>query len=342
MLVAKLLLPLHRRCPSSGSRWRRLPLWVALAFDRRTAFLVEPGASPSSASSFLRFDIMLLTVAARARDGGDAVLLRPQAPAADGRRRARCPGSPACVPSSALTIVLRGQLRRRRATSRRPGQSILLACFGGGLARGRHRARCSASRPSGSLGARLARQAARPHRSRAAAALQKMAREAPGSWEHARAMANLAEAAAARDRRRRAAHARRRLLPRPRQDGSAQVLRGEPRARRALTARGARARRLRRRHHGARRAWARRSSATAASPSRWWSSPTPTTARRWSSTSGTSARSRGTPRASPQEHFRYPGMKPQTKETAILMLVDSIEAAIADHLTRRSTRSSRR
>ena len=28
-----------------------------------------------------------------------------------------------------------------------------------------------------------------------------------------------------------------------------------------------------------------------------------------------------------QEHFRYPGMKPQTKETAILMLVDSIEAA---------------
>jgi putative nucleotidyltransferase with HDIG domain len=29
----------------------------------------------------------------------------------------------------------------------------------------------------------------------------------------------------------------------------------------------------------------------------------------------------------PEETFRYPGMKPQTKETAILMLVDSIEAA---------------
>ncbi len=28
-----------------------------------------------------------------------------------------------------------------------------------------------------------------------------------------------------------------------------------------------------------------------------------------------------------EEDFRYPGMKPQTKETAILMLVDSIEAA---------------
>jgi hypothetical protein len=28
-----------------------------------------------------------------------------------------------------------------------------------------------------------------------------------------------------------------------------------------------------------------------------------------------------------ENHFRYPGMKPMTKETAILMLVDSIEAA---------------
>src|ERR1041384_7522115 len=35
----------------------------------------------------------------------------------------------------------------------------------------------------------------------------------------------------------------------------------------------------------------------------------------------------GNPKDLTQEHFRYPGMKPQTKETAILMLVDSIEAA---------------
>jgi hypothetical protein len=35
----------------------------------------------------------------------------------------------------------------------------------------------------------------------------------------------------------------------------------------------------------------------------------------------------GNPKALTEEHFRYPGMKPQTKETAILMLVDSIEAA---------------
>jgi putative nucleotidyltransferase with HDIG domain len=35
----------------------------------------------------------------------------------------------------------------------------------------------------------------------------------------------------------------------------------------------------------------------------------------------------GNPKGLSPEGFRYPGMKPQTKETAILMLVDSIEAA---------------
>jgi putative nucleotidyltransferase with HDIG domain len=36
---------------------------------------------------------------------------------------------------------------------------------------------------------------------------------------------------------------------------------------------------------------------------------------------------RGNPKNLREELFRYPGMKPQTRETAILMLVDSIEAA---------------
>jgi hypothetical protein len=35
----------------------------------------------------------------------------------------------------------------------------------------------------------------------------------------------------------------------------------------------------------------------------------------------------GNPKKLTEKHFRYPGMKPQTKEAAILMLVDSIEAA---------------
>ena len=41
----------------------------------------------------------------------------------------------------------------------------------------------------------------------------------------------------------------------------------------------------------------------------------------------------GIPRGLTAEHFRYPGMKPQTKETAILMVVDSIEAASTDNLS---------
>lgn len=36
---------------------------------------------------------------------------------------------------------------------------------------------------------------------------------------------------------------------------------------------------------------------------------------------------RGNPKELTENHFRYPGMRPRTKETAILMLVDSIEAA---------------
>lgn len=38
-------------------------------------------------------------------------------------------------------------------------------------------------------------------------------------------------------------------------------------------------------------------------------------------------REQGNPNGLTEAHFRYPGMRPQTKETAIVMLVDSIEAA---------------
>jgi membrane-associated HD superfamily phosphohydrolase len=35
----------------------------------------------------------------------------------------------------------------------------------------------------------------------------------------------------------------------------------------------------------------------------------------------------GNPKGLKEAHFRYPGMRPRTKETAILMVIDSIEAA---------------
>ena len=50
----------------------------------------------------------------------------------------------------------------------------------------------------------------------------------------------------------------------------------------------------------------------------------------------------GEPEGPHEAHFRYPGMKPQTKETAILMLVDSIEAASRTDRPPGARRSSRR
>src|SRR5690349_15775354 len=60
MLVVKLLL-LFTALPEFWVPVAALPLWVSLAFDRRTAFLVSLVLA-FVAASFLRFDLMLLTV----------------------------------------------------------------------------------------------------------------------------------------------------------------------------------------------------------------------------------------------------------------------------------------
>ncbi|MCC7537736.1 MAG: HDIG domain-containing protein [Deltaproteobacteria bacterium] len=156
--------------------------------------------------------------------------------------------------------------------------------------------------------------------------LQKMAREAPGSWEHARAMANLAEVAAAAIRAdalltRTGAYYHdlgktvqpkyfiENLLPGERSpheelepDVSAdaimahvvmgtKILRDggvpEPVVEFAYT------------HHG-----------TSVIEFFW-----------------DKCQKAGNPKALTEDHFRYPGMRPRNKETAILMLVDAIEAA---------------
>ena len=156
--------------------------------------------------------------------------------------------------------------------------------------------------------------------------LQKMAGEAPGSWEHARAMANLAEAAAAAigadtlltrvgayyhdlGKTLQPKYFVENLLPgerSPHEDLEpdvsadaimAHVVQGtkilreggipEPVVEFAYT------------HHG-----------------------TQTIEYFWAK-----CLERGNPNELKEEFFSYPGMKPQTKETAILMLVDSIEAA---------------
>ena len=299
-----------------------LPLWVALAFDRRTAFLFELGVA-FIAASLLRFDILLLSV----------LLVRGIAASLfffNNRKQPRqmlvagvFSGIAGIVAYVCLREIFEGGFAIVDDLALGTG-SNLIACLGGAL--------------GAALVAMFLRELAERtlgHVSRdqlldltdlEQPLLRKMAAEAPGSWEHARAMANLAEGSAA-------AIGADALLTRvgayyhdlgktvqpryfvenlppgersPHEDLEPEVsadaimthvvmgtkiLRAggipEPVVEFAYT------------HHG-----------------------TQTVEFFWHK-----CREQGNPRGLTQEHFRYPGMKPQTKETAILMLVDSIEAA---------------
>ncbi|MBI4955192.1 MAG: HDIG domain-containing protein [Myxococcales bacterium] len=296
-------------------------LWVALSFDRRTALIVDLTAS-FFVTSCLGFDLTLLAVFATR--GVTATVLFVN------RRHARqmllagtVAGLAACVAYVAMAILLEGKVALVDDL-RRGLESNLLACGGGGVV-------------SGLLG-RLFREPAElalGHVSRdrlldltdiERPLLRKMAREAPGSWEHSRAMANLAEAASAaigadslltrvgayyHDLGKtvqpkyfvenlapgeRSPHDE--LEPEVSADAiMAHVVMGtkllrdggvpEPVVEFAYT------------HHG-----------------------TQLVEYFWAKYQG-----RAGQKALHKAHFRYPGMKPMTKETAILMLVDSIEAA---------------
>jgi putative nucleotidyltransferase with HDIG domain len=298
-----------------------LPVWVALAFDRRTAFLFELGIA-FIAASLLRFDIVLLSVLLIRGIAASLFFFNRKHP-----RQMVVAGTLSGFAGVAayvcLTIIFQGHLDPfgDLATGL---SSNLIACAGGGAAAG--------------LLAMIFREVAEQalgHVSRnklldltdlEQPLLRKMAAEAPGSWEHARAMANLAEASSAaigadalltrvgayyHDLGKtvqpkyfvenlapgeRSPHEE--LEPEVSADAiMAHVVMGtkilrqggipEPVVEFAYT------------HHG-----------------------TQTVEYFWFK-----CKEAGNPKGLTQEHFRYPGMKPQTKETAILMLVDSIEAA---------------
>jgi putative nucleotidyltransferase with HDIG domain len=298
-----------------------LPLWVSLAFDRRTAFLVSLVLA-FVASSFLRFDLMLLTVVLVRGMAASLLFLDRKHP------RQMVPagavaGLFACGLFTAISVVFEGSFDVAGDLSQ-PGRSMLVANFGGGVMAGAFALllRDAAERLLGAV----SRDKLLDLTDLEQPLLQKMAREAPGSWEHARAMANLAEAAAS-------AVGADALLVRagayyhdlgktvqpkyfvenlspgeesPHEDlepevsadaimahvvSGAKILREggipEPVVEFAYT------------HHG-----------------------TQLVEYFWHK-----CLNAGNPKALTEEHFRYPGMKPQTKETAILMLVDSIEAA---------------
>jgi putative nucleotidyltransferase with HDIG domain len=320
VVVAKVLL-LFTALPEFWIPMAALPVWVALAFDRRTAFLFELGVA-FIAASLLRFDIILLSVLLIRGIAASLFFFKKKHP-----RQMVVAGTLSGFAGVAayvcLTIIFEGQIHV--AADLMSGlSSNLLACAGGGAAAGLFAMifREGAERALG----HVSRDKLLDLTDLEQPLLRKMAAEAPGSWEHARAMANLAEASSAaigadalltrvgayyHDLGKTVqpkyfvenlAHGERTphddLAPEVSADAiMAHVVMGtkilrqggipEPVVEFAYT------------HHGTQVVeffWAK-------------------------------CKESGNPKGLTQEHFRYPGMKPQTKETAILMLVDSIEAA---------------
>jgi len=298
-----------------------LPLWVAIAFDRRTAFLFELGVA-FLAASLLRFDIVLLSVLL-VRGIAASLFFFKRKHARQMLASGALSGLAGVVAYVCLTEIFEGRMVILADLAKGAG-SNLIACFGGGVFAGLIAVflRDGAER---SLG-HVSRDQLLDLTDLEQPLLRKMSAEAPGSWEHARAMANLAEAASAAigadalltrvgayyhdlgktvqakyfvenlAQGERSPHEE--LDPDVSADAiMAHVVMGtkilrtggipEPVVEFAYT------------HHG-----------------------TQVVEYFWHK-----CKEQGNPKGLTQEHFRYPGMKPQTKETAILMLVDSIEAA---------------
>jgi putative nucleotidyltransferase with HDIG domain len=297
------------------------PLWVSTAFDRRTGFIVTVVLS-FVVASFLRFDLLLLTAMMAQGLAATLTLLD--------RKRTRhlvisgiLAGASAAAVLVAVTTSIEGSFDLADDVAHL-ASSRLIACIGGGIIAGVVAAtfRVWVQRLLG----HVSRERLLDLTDLEQPLLKKMAREAPGSWEHSRAMANLAEGAASAIKAdalltrvgayyhdlgkttqakyfvenlghgEPSPHAE--LDPEVSADAimahvvvGAKILREggipEPVVEFCYT------------HHG-----------------------TQVVEYFWNK-----CQEQGNPKHLRESHFRYPGMKPQTKETAILMLVDSIEAA---------------
>ena len=320
LVVAKAMLMLTA-LPEFWMPMATLPLWIAHAFDRRTAFLVDLAVA-FVAASLLRFDHVLLSVLL-VRGVAATLFLFDRKQARHMFIAGSLAGIAGAVAFAALTVVFEGRFNVMEDLAS-GSSSNLLACVGGGILAGFF-ARALRDPAETSMG-HVSREKLLDLTDLEQPLLKKMAAEAPGSWEHARAMANLAEAAASaigadalltrvgayyHDLGKTVqpkyfvenlAHGERspheELEPEVSADAimthvvlGTKILRDgkipEPVVEFAYT------------HHG-----------------------TQVVEFFWHK-----CKAAGNPRGLTQEYFRYPGMKPQTKETAILMLVDSIEAA---------------
>jgi hypothetical protein len=298
-----------------------VPLWVATSFDRRTA-LVLTFVTSFIVASLLRFDLLVLGV--MLAHGMGSILLFLD------RKHSRSmlwSGALAGVSSAVLLVGLMLALEGRFdfwLDLHAWGGSRLFGCIGGGVAGGVLAALLHS--PAERLLGHVPRERLHDLTDLEQPLLKHMAKHAPGSWEHSRAMANLAEQAASaigvdallvrvgayyhdlgKSVRPKFFVENLASGERSPHDGlnpyeSAQVIRThveegakilrdggipEPVVEFCYT------------HHG-----------------------TQLVEYFWNR-----CKERGNPDKRTPEDFRYPGMKPQTKETAILMLVDSIEAA---------------
>jgi len=308
-------------------------IWIAMSYDRRTAMLVNLMMA-FMAASLLRFDLMFLTVVL-VRGMTLTLLLF-------NRRRPRqlmlsgaLAGVAAAVSFVAIDVVFEGTFHPWSDLTRLL-DSRLIACIGGGALSG------LLSGVLRDLAERLLGQVPREKLLDLTdienKLLQKLANEAPGTWEHSRAMANLAEAAAA-------AIGADPLLTRvgayyhdvgktvqpkyfvenlaPGETSPHAELAPEVSAD-AIMAHVVLGTRMLREagvpepvvefcytHHGTQLV------------EFFWN--------KYLEQQGLkdlpADQSVDKPSRKSEDHFRYPGMKPQTKETAILMLVDSVEAA---------------
>lgn len=297
------------------------PLWAVVAFDRRTAVVISI-VSAFLGASLLHFDIVLLSVVLVRGLALSTAFINPKQP------RQMVPaglfsGAAGATIYVALTVTFEGRFSLADELQNPIGSNVL-ACLGGGLGAGL--LALALREPVERLLGHVSRDRLFALADLEEPLLKKMAQEAPGSWEHSRAMANLAEAAAS-------AIGADALLTRVGAyyhdlGKTAQckyfvenLSPGEPSphlelephvSADAIMAHVVIGARLLREggvpeevvefsytHHG-----------------------TQLVEFFWHK-----CLEQGNPKELTEKNFRYPGMKPQTKETAILMLVDSIEAA---------------
>ncbi len=333
LAVAKALL-LFTALPEYWVPVGTVAIWVALAFDRRTALLVNLMMAFLTAS-LLRFDLMLLTVVLSRGMTITLILFNRKRP-----RQLVAGGIVAGVASAvvyvAMDVVFEGTFHPIADLSLMV-DSRLVACIGGGALSGL--ISTILRDPAERLVGQVPRDRLLDLTDIENPLLKKLATEAPGTWEHSRAMANLAEAAAA-------AIGADPLLTRVGayyHDAGKTVqpkyfvenlVPGEPSPHAELDPQVSAdaimthvvlgTKMLREAHipepvveftythHG-----------TQVVEFFWNKYLEQNNLRETAPGDGEAKQAR----ERSEDHFRYPGMKPQTKETAILMLVDSIEAA---------------